>query len=339
MAKKKSEETEEKKITLESLTDKMNKLYGKGTVIGGGERNSNLGVISTGSILFDKATNCGGIPLGKLIELYGMESSGKSTIALHIISEFQKAGKKCLLCDFEYSFDGAYATQIGVNIDDLIIAQPNTMEDGYNLIYEYVKSGLVSLIVIDSHTSMVSKMRLEGEIGDAKMAPEARVNSEALKKIKPLLEPNSCTLLGISQLRDAIGSMGEVKQPTGGNSWKFYPDMRIKIYKILDRPNELNKTVIEIVKNKCSKPYGKCEVPIAWGVGIDKMGELVSAAVQTNVIKQSGSWFSYGDSKLGQGAEAVKTLLADYENGLYAEIKPLVLEKLNTIQEPIKEEV
>lgn len=326
MAKRKElEELGEK--SLEAIKEKMNKLYGKGTVVGGSDKVEDLDSVSTGSIMFDKITNCNGIPIGKLVELYGAESSGKSTLSLHIIGEFQKRGLKTLLCDFEYSFDAQYASQCGVNIDDLIIAQPDTMESGYNLIYEYIKSGLVSLVVIDSHTSMVSKVRIDGEIGDAKIASEARINSEALRKIKPLLEPNKCTLLGISQLRTNIGGMGDVNVPTGGNSWKFYPDMRIKIFKQLDKPNETNETTIEIVKNKCGKPYGKTTIPIAWGIGIDKLQEVINIAVEKAIIQKSGSWYSYSEIKIGQGNDAVKEFLKDNPE-LFEEIRSKILEKL-----------
>jgi recombination protein RecA len=201
MAKEKSE----KPKNLEELKKQMNEKYGKGTVVGGIDKTKEYDSVSTGSISFDDITNCNGIPTGKLIEIYGPESSGKSTLMLHTIAEWQQKGKKCMLSDYEYSFDSDYAKTIGVNIDDLIISQPNNMEDGYNLIYDYIVSGLINLVVIDSHTAMVSKMRLQGEIGDAKMAPEARVNSDALRKIKPVLEPNNVTLIGVSQLRANIG--------------------------------------------------------------------------------------------------------------------------------------
>jgi recombination protein RecA len=310
MAKAKKE-SEDGKDPLQKLKDEMNAKYGKGTVLGGKDKIRDYEVVSTGSIAFDRATNCGGIPIGKLVEIFGLESSGKSTLTLHIIAEYQKAGKICLLADFEHSFDSFYAETIGVNVDDLIISQPPTMEDGYNLIYDYVASGLVDLVVLDSHTSMIAKQRLTGEIGDAKIAPEARLNSDALKVIHPALDKFKCTLIGVSQLRDNIGGMGDTKVPTGGNSWKFYPDMRIKIFKQLDRVNETNETTIEIVKNKCAKPYGKCKIPIAWGIGIDKVQELINEAVDKNIINKAGSWYSYNGDKIGQGNDKVKQLLED----------------------------
>ncbi len=333
---KKTEQSENgtvKKNPFQEIKERMNTLYGRGTVVGGTDKIKDYEVVSTGSISFDEATNCGGIPIGKLIELFGFESSGKSTLSLHIIAEFQKRGKKCMLCDFEHSWDSEYAKTIGVDIDDLIISQPSTMEDGYNLIYEYIASGLVQLIVLDSHTSMIAKQRLTGEIGDAKIAPEARVNSDALRKIHPALDKFKCTLLGLSQLRSNIGGMGDVNVPTGGNSWKFYPDMRIKIFKQLDRDNETNDTTIEIVKNKCSKPYGKCKIPIAWGIGIDKVQEVIDIAVVKGIIKKAGSWFSYGEDKIGQGNDKVKELLLDNPE-LYEEIRNKVLEEEEPISLP-----
>ena len=318
----------EEKNKLDLLREKLEKDFGKGIIVSANTKKQ-FSVVSTGSRKFDKVTDCGGIPLGKLVEMFGPESSGKSTFSLHVIAEFQKRGKKCLLADFEYSFDAEYARTIGVNVDDLLITQPDTMEDGYNIIYEYVKSGQVGLIVMDSHTAMVPKSRLEGEIGDAKMAPEARINSEALKKIKAELERNDCTILGISQLRANIGAMtGAGNVPTGGNAWKFYSDMRIKVYKILDKVNETNKTVVEIVKNKCGKPFGKAEINIAWGVGIDKPHELLDIAIESGVVKKAGSWYSYEDNKLGQGASAVKQLFLDNPE-LFKEIEEKSLKIFN----------
>lgn len=310
---------------LDSLREKLEKDFGKGIVVTGNTKSS-VESVGTGSRKFNKITDCGGIPVGKLVEIFGPESSGKSTICLHIIAEYQKAGKKCLLADYEYSFDKEYAKKVGVNVDELLITQPETMEDGYNIILEYIKSGEVGLVVIDSHTAMVPKARFDCEIGDAKMAPEARINSEALKKIKSELEKYKCTVIGISQLRANIGSMAAVGNvPTGGNAWKFYPDMRIKVFKIVDKNNESNKTTIEIQKNKCGKPYGKCDVNIQWGIGIDKMHELLEIALEVGVLKKSGSWYSYEGNNIGQGASAVKELFLANED-LRKEIEKKALE-------------
>lgn len=319
MAAKKQEKEKVEKSKLEEIKAKMETKYGKGIVVSGSTKSQVVGV-PTGSYRFDKITTCGGIPRGKLIEMFGPESSGKSTLSLEIIAQHQKAGIKCLLADFEHSFDAEYATTIGVDVDDLLITQPNTMEDGWNIIDEYVKSGEIGLIVLDSHTAMIPKDRLEGQIGDAKMAPEARLNSQALKKIKPELDKVNCTILGISQLRADIGSMGGGDKPTGGAAWKFYSDMRIKIFKQLDRTKELNNTTIEIIKNKCGKPYGKDIVPIVWGQGIDDLQEILDIAVETGIVNKAGSWYSYNGDKLGQGTAAVVDLLRDNEE-LLNEIK------------------
>lgn len=327
MAKKTENLQESEK--LKKVREEMEKKYGKGTIISGGTK-QRFDTVSTGSIQYDKATDCGGDPIGKLIEMFGPESSGKSTLSLHKIAEFQRKfpDRKCLLCDYEYSFDARYATKIGVDVDALIITQPDTMEDGWNIIYEYVRSGEISLVVLDSHTAMVPKARLDGEIGDAKMAPEARLNSDALKKIKPELEKNQCTVLGISQLRSQIGGMGNTgDKPTGGNAWKFYSDMRIKVYKMLDKVNQVNKTVVEVVKNKCGKPYGKAEMLIGWGIGIDKMQEIIDLAIKYKKIVKAGSWYSFEDgTKIGQGAASVKQLLLDNQE-LYETIKKECLSK------------
>lgn len=321
MAKAKVKETEEEQSKLEKLKEAMEKKYGKGTIISGTTRPI-FDVVSTGSVVLDKATDCGGIPIGKLIEIFGPESSGKSTLCLHIIAEFQKQGKKCLLADYEYSFDKRYAKEIGVDTDALIITQPDTMENGWNIIYEYIKSGEIGLVVLDSHTAMVPKARLDGEIGDAKMAPEARINSDALKKIKPELERNNCTILGVSQLRSQIGGMGKTgDKPTGGNSWKFYSDMRIKVYKKLDRDNHANDTFAEVIKNKCGKPFGQAQVQIGWGIGIDKVQEIIDICLQLKTIKKAGSWYSLADeTKIGQGSNSVKEFFADNPD-VYEEMK------------------
>lgn len=326
---KKDKEEEKDPLTL--LRERMETKYGKGVIVSGASR-KDFEVVSTGSLKYDKIMDCGGTPVGKLIEIYGPESSGKSTLTLHTISEFQKAGKKCVYADYEYSFDKHYAQKIGVDIDDLIIMYADTMEDGYNMIYEYIKSGKIGLIVIDSHTAMVPKQRLDGQIGDAKMAPEARINSDGLKKIKSEIEKNGCTVIGISQLRAQIGIMGTGgNQPTGGNAWKFYSDMRIKVYKILDKANEANKTTIEIAKSKCGKPFGKTEINIAWGIGIDKQKEILDLAVELGIIKKAGSWYSQGENKLGQGSEAVKELF-DANPQFYEEIRKEVTEKYKDVK-------
>lgn len=297
----------------EQVLERLNKKYGKGSLFSGNVEGG-VKTVSTGSYKFDIATNCGGYPIGKLIEFMGPESSGKSTLSLHAIAEFQSLGEVAYI-DAEHSFDSEYATAIGVDCKALTLSQPETMEEGYQIAEDLVKSGLYRLIVIDSHTSLVAKARLVGEIGDAKIAPEARLHSDALRRIKPLLDKNDCTVIGISQLRQDIGSMHGGAIGTGGNAWKFYPDMRVKIYRTLDRENETNKTIIEIVKNKCAKPFGKCEVPIAWGIGIDKKTELIDMSMEAGIIERAGSWYKdlVRGTSLGQGKTSIVALFEDNE--------------------------
>lgn len=317
----------EEKVKKESIVDILNKKYGKGTVIGGGQAPDQLETVKTGSLTLDIATGVGGNPKGKLIEIYGPESSGKSTLCLHFIAEFQKAGEKAMLVDFEQSFDKKYAKSIGVNVDEMFIAQPETMEDGYNIIYEAVLSKEFGLIVLDSQTAMPPKASLESEIGDAKMALQARVNNDALRKIKPNLMPTGTTMITISQLRTNIGGYGDPNVPSGGNAYKFYADMRYKVSKQLDKEHDQNKTTVEIVKNKCASPFGKAEFKIKWGEGIDRMQEVLDLAVEYKFITKGGAgWYTIGETKL-QGDDKVKEFLKD--NSDYAlELETKVLNKI-----------
>jgi len=296
---------------VESIIEKLNKTYGKGTLIGGKDVAENLEVVDSGSLTLNLATGIGGNPIGKLIEMFGPESSGKSTLSLHFTAEFQKAGKKCVLMDFEQSYDKKYAKTIGVDTENLVYCQPGSMEDGYNIAYELVKSGEIGLIVIDSHTAMTPQKVIEGDIGDAKMALQARINSEALLKIKPLLKPNNCTIVAIAQLRTNIGGYGDPNVPSGGNAYKFYSDMRYKVSKSADKEKELNKTTVEVIKNKCAAPFGKAEFKIEWGVGISREQEIIDLAVDFELLKKGGAgWYTVGDTKL-QGDQAVKEFLRD----------------------------
>lgn len=328
MAKKAVLEKEETKTSeLHKLCEGMNKKYGSGTVIGAREAKEDLEVVSSGSVGLDIATDIGGIPVGKLVEIYGPESSGKTTVTLHIIAEFQKAGKKCVLIDGEQSFDKKYARKLGVRIadhaetetdDDLLISQPRTMEDAYNIAEDFASSGLIGLIVVDSQTALVPKKALEGEIGDAKMAFQARINSEALQKIHPLLQPNNCTMIAISQLRVNIGGYGDPNVPTGGYAYKFYSDMRLKVAKQISKETESNKTTVTVIKNKCGVPFGEAVFAINWGTGIDRTGEIVTLGIEKKIITVSGSWYQYKDQKI-QGEEKVK----EYLNSNPEELKEL----------------
>jgi recombination protein RecA len=288
-----------------------------------------LVVTSTGSLQLDQAMKIGGTPLGKIIEIFGPESSGKSTITLHQIAEYQKAfpDKKVALLDYEHSFDLTYASAIGVDTDNLLIYQPDTQEAGYDMVLALIEKDITSCIVIDSQTAAAPKAVLEGEMGDATIGLQARNNSKFCLKVKGLLSIHNCTLFMISQLRDAIGSMGEPTTTTGGKAIKFYADVRWKVWKMNDKVNELNKTTIDIVKNKVGAPFGQAKVNILWGKGFDKMGEIISYAVEFDIIKKGGAWYKFQEENF-QGEEKVKEFLEDNPE-VFDYIKSEVVKKLN----------
>lgn len=312
MAKEKTNE-----ISIEEI-EKKNNLNIKTT--------TDLSSISSGSYTIDAATNINGYKRGTVIEIFGPESCGKSTIVLHAIAEHQKVitDKKVVLIDYEYSFDASYARSVGVDINNLLVYQPNSMEQGYDMIIDLAKSGLCSLIVIDSHTAAPPQKILEGEMSDVTMGLQARNNSKFLMMIKGVLSKTQTTLIGVSQTRSNIGSMGGGDIPTGGNAWKFYSDMRFKVWKSLDKEKGLNCTTLDVVKNKCATPWGKAEFDIVWGEGIDTIQEIVNMAVDKKIVEKSGSWYSYNGTKLGQGFNNVKILLDDNIE-LFNEIKEKVL--------------
>lgn len=289
---------------------------------------NDLTVIPTGSIQLDQAMGIGGTALGKVIEIFGPESSGKSTITLHQMAEYQKAfpDKKVALFDYEHSFDKKYATSLGVDVENLLIYQPETMEAGYDMILGLVEKDLVSCVVIDSQSAATPKAVLDGEMSDATIGLQARINSKFCMKIKGLLAVHGCTLFFISQLRDAIGSMGEPTTTTGGKAIKFYADVRWKVWKFNDKINELNKTTVDVVKNKLDSPFGKAEMNIIWGKGFDKVGEIIDYACEFDIIKKGGSWFTFGESKF-QGTESLKTFLEDNPE-VYEHIVEEVTKKL-----------
>jgi recombination protein RecA len=305
-------------------------------------------IINTGSYNLDRATGVGGYVKGKVVELYGPESSGKSTIALHAIAAFQEAipDKMVALFDYEYSFDMVYAKKLGVDLSKdkqgnykrFRIYQPDTQEIGYDMIIGMVEKGLVSLIVIDSHTAAPPKSILEGDMDDSTYALQARNNSKFLMKIKGLLDKSKTTLIAISQLRANIGGMSHGNKPpapitTGGSAFKFYADMRFKIWKANDIEHESNATTVEVVKNKCAPPYGKAEFDIVWGEGIDNYTEIIKMASEYGIIKQSGSWYSYKEDKIGQGKAQVKELLKDNPE-LFIEIRDLCLNYVEPDEKP-----
>lgn len=297
---------------LQATMQKLETKYGVGTIIYGKNVSEELEVVPTGSLGLDIATNIGGYPVGKLIEIFGPESSGKSTMTLHAIAKFQKVGGKCALVDYEQSFDRVYATALGVDVDALIIVQPENQEDGYNIMEELIRTGKFRLVVIDSHTAALCKKRIEGEVGETVMAVEARNNSTALGKIKPLLRSNRCTVIGVSQLRADIGGYGDPNKPTGGNAWKFYTDMRLKVAKEIQKDKESNKTTITIIKNKCARPFGIAIFNIQWGIGVDRTQEILDFAVSFKILeKGGGGWYTLGEGNKLQGDDKVKEFLAD----------------------------
>ena len=300
--------SKDNKKSPELILAELEKKYGMHKV-----KISQMNVVSTGSYSLNAATNINGYPKGKLIEIFGAESSGKSTMVLHAIAEFQRAvpEKKAALIDYEYSFDANYAKSLGVDVESLLIYQPDNQEVGYDMIISLLEEELCSLIVIDSHTAAIPSKVIEGAMGDSTIGLQARNNSKFLGKIKGLIDKSQTTIIGVSQTRVNIGGMGDTNVPTGGSAWKFYADMRLKVWKSNDKENELNKTTIDVVKNKCAVPFGKAEFNIVWGEGIDTMKEIIDIATDKNVIKKSGSWYSYGEVKLGQGANGVKETFAD----------------------------
>lgn len=313
---------------MQDLVDSMNAKYGQGTIVGGHLVKEDIEVVSTGSLTLDVATGIGGNPLGRLIEIYGLESCGKSTLCLHFIAEFQKAGKKCAIQDNEHSFDKKYAKALGVDVDSLLFAQSGYMEQAYDIIYDLIDSEQFGLIINDSHTSMRPKRTVEGEIGAATMGLMAKINSDALRKIHPILRPKNCTLISVAQLRTDIGAYGDPLKPTGGYAYKFYSDMRYKLTKIVDKDNSLNKTVVEVVKNKCSSPFGKAEFSILWGKGIDRDGEIIQLATENKIFKLAGGgWYTLPDGSKVQGEIAMKELFNDNPE-FKAEIEKKVIETI-----------
>ena len=304
---------EEKRKAIESTMAKIEKEFGKGSVMMlGANAKMNLEVISTGSLGLDLAIGIGGLPKGRIIEIYGPESSGKTTVALHAVAEAQKAGGVAAFIDAEHALDPAYAKALGVDIDSLIISQPDTGEQALEITDTLVSSGVVDIIVVDSVAALVPKAEIEGEMGDSHMGLQARLMSQALRKLTSSINKSKTITIFINQLREKIGVMfGNPETTTGGRALKFYSSIRIDVRRIdsIKQGDEIigNRTRAKIVKNKVAPPFRQCEFDIMYGQGISKVGELVDLAANIDVIKKSGSWYSYNDNKLGQGRENVKT--------------------------------
>lgn len=325
-------ENAEKLKALKLTIDKLEKSYGKGIVMKMDDESvQSVPVISSGSIGLDMALGVGGFPRGRVIEIYGPESSGKTTLALHSIAEAQKAGGIAAFVDAEHAFDRFYAEKIGVNTQDLLISQPDDGEQALEIADNLIRSGAIDIIVIDSVAALVPRAELEGDMGDSRMGLQARLMSQALRKLTGAINKTGCICVFINQLREKIGIMfGNPETTTGGNALKFYSSVRLDIRRIQQIKDGVevigNRTKVKVAKNKVAPPFRIVEFDIMYGVGISKMGELLDLAVEMDIIQKSGSWFSYGGTKLGQGRDSVKKLLQDNPE-LSEEIEVKVKEK------------
>jgi recombination protein RecA len=324
---------DDKLKVLKLAIDKIEKDYGKGSIMMlGDKQQEKMDVISTGSLGLDVALGVGGFPRGRIIEIYGPESSGKTTIAIHTIAEAQKKGGICAIIDAEHAFDASYATKLGVDVDNLIISQPDYGEQGLEIADRLISSGAVDVVVIDSVAALVPKGELEGEMGESKMGLQARLMSQALRKLTATINRTGCCCIFINQLREKIGVMfGNPETTTGGNALKFYASVRLDIRRISQiKDGDVasgNRTRVKVVKNKVAPPFRQVEFDIIFGEGISKVGEIIDMGVELGILQKSGSWFSYNESKIGQGRDAVKQFLNDNPE-VSAEVENKIREKL-----------
>ncbi|RUT78530.1 recombinase RecA [Ancylomarina longa] len=334
-AKEVAEINKEKLKALQLTMDKIDKTYGKGAIMRmGDEAIEDIAAISSGSLSLNLALGVGGYPRGRIVEIYGPESSGKTTLAIHAIAEAQKAGGICAFIDAEHAFDRFYAEKLGVDIENLLVSQPDNGEQALEIADQLIRSSAIDMVVIDSVAALTPKAEIEGEMGDSRMGLQARLMSQALRKLTANINKTNTTCVFINQLREKIGVMfGNPETTTGGNALKFYASVRLDIRRIgqIKDGDEVNgnHTRVKVVKNKVAPPFRKAEFDIMYGEGISKTGEIIDLGVEYNIIKKSGSWFSYGDTKLGQGREAVKRLIADNLE-LAEELETKIVDAINT---------
>ncbi len=332
----KAKVNKEKLKALQLTLDKIEKSYGKGSIMRLGDRVADeVPAISSGSIALDVALGIGGYPRGRVVEIYGPESSGKTTLAIHAIAEAQKAGGIAAFVDAEHAFDPSYAQKLGVDINELLISQPDHGEQALEIVDNLVRSGAVDIVVIDSVAALTPKAELEGEMGDSKMGLQARLMSQALRKLTGNISKTKTCCIFINQLREKIGVMfGNPETTTGGNALKFYSSVRLDIRRIgqlKDGEEVMGTNVrVRVVKNKVAPPFRKAEFDILYGEGISKSGEIIDLGVQFNIIKKSGSWFSYGETRLGQGRETVRNLILDNPE-LAQELETKILEAISGV--------
>ena len=333
MAKENQENNKQKLKALQLTLDKIERSYGKGTVMKLGDSAIEpIPAISTGSIGLDSALGIGGLPKGRVIEIYGPEASGKTTLAIHAIAEAQKAGGIAAFIDAEHAFDRFYAQNLGVDIENLLVSQPDNGEQALEITENLIRSGAIDIIVIDSVAALTPKSEIEGEMGDSKMGLQARLMSQALRKLTSTISKTGACCIFINQLREKIGVMfGNPETTTGGNALKFYASVRLdirRISQIKDGDRVVgNRARVKVVKNKVAPPFRMTEFDIVYGEGMSKVGEIIDLGVDFRILNKSGSWYSYGDTKLGQGRDAVKNLLNDNPE-LSEEVEGLIREKM-----------